>query len=70
MEKTAELVQEVQAAVRELAEAQRALDMAAPGYVDAAVLRLSAARERCSALLREAKQGGVKVESLPWDPGR
>ncbi len=65
-----ELLQEVRVAIRELAEAQRALDMAAPGYVDAAVHRLSAARERYSALLREAKQGGVRVEGLCWDPGR
>jgi hypothetical protein len=65
-----ELLRELRAAAREVADAHRALDMAAPDYIDAAVHRVNAAEARYCALLRELKRGGVTDGSLSRDSGR
>lgn len=65
-----ELLREIQAAANEVINAHRALDMAAPDYIDAAVYRLNAAEARYCALLRELKQRGVIDGSFSRNSGR
>ncbi|MEW6573145.1 MAG: DUF2508 family protein [Bacillota bacterium] len=62
-----ELLRELRAAAREMADAHRALDMAAPDYVDSAVYRVNAAHARYSALLRELRRGGGASEGVHRD---